>query len=183
MQEYAVFIALCNIALTCVRKYYFKYSLRVLLPLPSENGLNTAFKPFFDAVLCSEHGLIFRFWRSFQASKCSPGANNSNDSVCYIIKIASIIRYWRGGLNLCKQYFVTNFKIMKTNILEFNLNRGIETIPLFCYKVFFNNLFSNFLIFVYCGADFGNFCTQNKKLIFIYHPIVLLIIFIKGLNL
>ena len=29
--------------------------------LPIENGLNTAFKPFFDAVLCSEHGLIFPF--------------------------------------------------------------------------------------------------------------------------
>nr|DAE77597.1 MAG TPA: hypothetical protein [Caudoviricetes sp.] len=26
LQEYAVFIALCNIALTCVRKYHFKYS-------------------------------------------------------------------------------------------------------------------------------------------------------------
>ena len=35
--------------------------VQVLLPLPRENGLNTAFKPFFDAVLCSEHGLNFRF--------------------------------------------------------------------------------------------------------------------------
>jgi hypothetical protein len=42
----------------------FKYApipLQVLLPLPSKNGLNTAFKPFFDIFLCTEHGLIFRF--------------------------------------------------------------------------------------------------------------------------
>ena len=63
--------------------------VRVLLPLPSKNGLNTAFKPFFDIFLYSEHGLIFSFWCSFQASKCLTGANNFNDSVCYIIKIAS----------------------------------------------------------------------------------------------
>jgi len=35
--------------------------VQVLLPLPSKNGLNTAFKPFFDIFLCTEHGLIFRF--------------------------------------------------------------------------------------------------------------------------
>ena len=35
--------------------------VRVLLPLPSKNGLNTAFKPFFDIFSCAEHGLIFRF--------------------------------------------------------------------------------------------------------------------------
>ena len=63
--------------------------VRVLLPLPSKNGLNTAFKPFFDIFLCTEHGLIFPFWHSFQASKCPTVANNSNVSVCYIIKIAS----------------------------------------------------------------------------------------------
>ena len=63
--------------------------VQVLLPLPSKNGLNTAFKPFFDAVLCLEHGLILPFWCLFQTSKCSTGANNSNVSVCYIIKIAS----------------------------------------------------------------------------------------------
>lgn len=27
----------------------------------SRNGLNTAFKPFLDIFLCTEHGLIFRF--------------------------------------------------------------------------------------------------------------------------
>ena len=35
--------------------------VQVLLPLPSRNGLNTAFKPFLDIFLCTEHGLIFRF--------------------------------------------------------------------------------------------------------------------------
>ena len=64
--------------------------VQVLLPLPSKNGLNTAFKPFFDIFLCTEHGLIFPFWCSILASKCSTGANNSNVSVCYIINIASI---------------------------------------------------------------------------------------------
>jgi len=65
--------------------------VQVLLPLPSKNGLNTAFKPFFDIFLCTEHGLIFRFLHLFQASKCSTSANSSNVSVCYIIKIASKI--------------------------------------------------------------------------------------------
>ena len=67
--------------------------VQVLLPLPSKNGLNTAFKPFFHIILFTEHGLIFPFWRSFQASKWSTGANNSNVSVCYIIKIASVYSY------------------------------------------------------------------------------------------
>ena len=67
--------------------------VQVLLPLPSKNGLNTAFKPFFWYIFITEHGLNFRCWCSFQASKCSTGANNSNVSVCYIIKIASF--YWR----------------------------------------------------------------------------------------
>nr|DAV66671.1 MAG TPA: hypothetical protein [Caudoviricetes sp.] len=35
--------------------------VQVLLPLPSKNGLNTAFKPFFDIFLCTGHGLISRF--------------------------------------------------------------------------------------------------------------------------
>ena len=35
--------------------------VRVLLPLPSKNGLNTAFKPFFHIILFTEHGLNFRF--------------------------------------------------------------------------------------------------------------------------
>ncbi|WP_294908421.1 hypothetical protein, partial [uncultured Ruminococcus sp.] len=34
--------------------------VQVLLPLPSKNGLNTAFKPFFHMFLCTEHGLNFR---------------------------------------------------------------------------------------------------------------------------
>ena len=86
--------------------------VQVLLPLPSKNGLNTAFKPFFDMFLCTEHGLIFMFWCLFKASKCSTVANNSNVSVCYIIKIASIIRYWRGGLNLCKQLNVNYAEVI-----------------------------------------------------------------------
>ena len=35
--------------------------VQVLLPLPTKNGLNNAFKPFFDMFLCTEHGLNFRF--------------------------------------------------------------------------------------------------------------------------
>ena len=61
----------------------------LLTLVPRENGLNTAFKPFFDIVLCTEHGLILPFWCLFQTSKCSIGTNNSNVSVCYIINIAS----------------------------------------------------------------------------------------------
>lgn len=58
-----------------------------------KNGLSTAFKPFFDIILCAEHGLIFPFLFLFQTSKCSTGANNSNASVCYIIKTASNRHY------------------------------------------------------------------------------------------
>ena len=64
--------------------------LIVFCPCQSKNGLNDMFKPFFDAVLCSKHGLIFPFWCLFKASKCPTCANNSKDSVCYIIKISSI---------------------------------------------------------------------------------------------
>ncbi|MGN0992389.1 MAG: hypothetical protein ACI4PE_00390, partial [Bacilli bacterium] len=35
--------------------------VQVLLPLPSKNGLNTVFKPFFHTILFTEHGLNFRF--------------------------------------------------------------------------------------------------------------------------
>lgn len=41
-------------------KIYIKINPLLTL-VPSKNGLNTAFKPFFDAVLCSKHGLIFPF--------------------------------------------------------------------------------------------------------------------------
>lgn len=40
LQEYAVFIALCNIALTCVRKYHFKYSASSPSAPAKGNGLS-----------------------------------------------------------------------------------------------------------------------------------------------
>jgi hypothetical protein len=42
----------------------FKYApipLQVLLPLPSKNGLNTAFKPFFRINKQAERGLKYHF--------------------------------------------------------------------------------------------------------------------------
>ena len=92
--------------------------VQVLLPLPSKNGLNTAFKPFFDIFLCTEHGLIFRCWHSFQASKCSTSANNSNVSVCYIIKIASKIITSTTVLSCQLHYIVKN--------IEWPINLGFE---------------------------------------------------------
>jgi hypothetical protein len=57
LQEYAVFIALCNIALTCVRKYDFKYSLQVLLPLPQTSPQKWLKQAVFEDFLFSVYGL------------------------------------------------------------------------------------------------------------------------------
>ena len=63
----------------------------VLLPLPSKNGLNTTFKPFFllfqpRYVVCK-----FIFYSSKQASVCYPFRSVCNVSVCYSIKTLLVL--------------------------------------------------------------------------------------------
>jgi hypothetical protein len=89
--------------------------VQVLLPLPSKNGLNTAFKPFFGIQICTERGLSDRYFYLIFCQNALSGVNNSNVSVCYIINIAS-----------------NYYKILKLNknINLFNLACSVEKIDI-----------------------------------------------------